>query len=97
MKFAFISRHKPTAEQIKMAEEESISITHIGDADAFEVTSGFIDEAGVFDGVIVVHPAAALRLASSFLIGVFKNGSRPAENGKPQFFAQSFHVFDLRD
>jgi len=94
--FAFISRHAPTAEQIALAAEKDINITHIGDADAFTISSGWIDEQGAFDGIIVVHPAAALRLASTFLIGVFENGCRPGPDSKPQFFASSFHIFDLR-
>ena len=63
-KFAFISRHEPTAEQIKLAQLNGIELTHIGDADAFTVSACFVDNAGSFDGVVVVHPAAALRLCS---------------------------------
>lgn len=96
-KFAFISRHEPTAEQQQLAANDGIELIHIGDADAFSVRAGFVDDAGAFDGVVVVHPAAALRLCSQFEVGVFENGSRPGENDKPQFFAKSFHLFDLRD
>ena len=95
--FAFISRHKPTDEQQRLAKEEDIELVHIGDADAFTVSAGFVDGAGAFEGVVVVHPAAALRLCSQFEVGIFENGSRPGENDKPQFFAKSFHIFDLRD
>ena len=97
MRFAFISRHTPTHEQISLAEQQGIELIHIGDADAFTVSSSFVDEAGAFDGVVVVHAAAALRLCSSFLVGVFKNGTRPGPDEKPQFFATELHVFDLRD
>lgn len=96
-KFAFISRHEPTDEQHKLAAKDGIELTHIGDTDAFSVGVEFVDEAGSFDGVVVVHPAAALRLCSQFEVGIFENGSRPGENDKPQFFAKSLHLFDLRD
>ena len=96
-KFAFVSRHEPTAEQHTIAAEQDIELTWIGDADAFSVSAAFLDAAGAFDGVVVVHPAAALRLCSQFEVGIFENGSRPGENDKPQFFAKSLHLFDLRD
>jgi hypothetical protein len=96
-KFAFISRHQPTPEQHELAAAQGITLVHIGDADAFTVSASFVDEAGAFDGVVVVHAAAALRLCGSFLVGVFKNGSRPGPDDKPQFFATELHVFDLRD
>lgn len=97
MKFAFISRHEPTAEQHALAAEQGVELTHIGDADAFTIGQGFVYDAGPFEGVVVVHPAAAMRLAAIFLVGVFENGSRPGPDEKPQFYAKAFHVFDMRD
>jgi len=102
MNFAFISRHSPTPEQMELAKEEGIELFAIGDADAFTVSPSFVVESGnkldvIFEGAVVVHPAAALRLAGSFLIGVFENGTRPGPEGKPAFFAKSFHLFDMRD
>jgi len=96
MKFAFISRHLPTDGQIAMAADQGIDLVHIGDADAFTVSPAFVDEHGAFDGVVVVHPAAALRLAPTFLVGVFENANRAPVGEKPQFEAVAFHVFDLR-
>lgn len=100
--FAFISRHAPTAEQHALANAEGIKLTHVGDFDAFSINPSIICEMGEkyncnFKGVIIVHPAAAMRLACAFLIGVFKNGTRAGPDDKPQFFAESFHVFDIRD
>ena len=100
--FAFVSRHAPTAEQAALAEAQGFALHHVGDADAFTVTNGFVHEAGVrldvvFEGVVVVHPAAALRLCSAFLVGVFENANRAAVGEPPRFEARSFHVFDLRD
>jgi hypothetical protein len=96
-RFAFISRHVPTAEQVKLAKQAGVELEHVGDTDAFSVSCGFVDDAGDFEGVVVVHPAAALRLAPHFVVGVFENGSRPGEDQKPQFYARSFHLYDLRD
>ena len=96
MKFAFISRHQPTPSQHELAAAQGITLVHIGDADAFTLDEGFVHNQGNFDGVIVVHPAAALRLARQFRIGVFENANRAPVGEKPQFEARSLQVFDLR-
>jgi hypothetical protein len=95
-KIAFISRHVPTADQLALAAEQDMELIHVGDADAFSVCPDFVTNHGVFDGVAVVHPAAAMRLASSFLVAVFENSNRAAEGEKPQFFAKALHVYDMR-
>jgi hypothetical protein len=91
--FAFISRHTPTSEQIKIAAEKGIELISIGDRDAFTVTPSDIENAGDFDGVVVVHPAAALSLISTFTIGVFENAIRPAEGDRPTFYAKALHLY----
>jgi len=96
--FAFISRHEPTTEQVAMAAEQGIALHHIGDCDAFAVTPDFVvDEITPmqFQGVVVVHPAAAMRLCSQFAIGVFENANRAAPGAPPQFFPKALHVYDL--
>lgn len=96
MKFAFISRHEITDRQRSMAAEQDVEIVPIGDADAFEVTPDLVKASGKFDGVVVVHPAAAMRLASEYKIGVFENRLR-VESGLPVVFEEkSFHIYDLR-
>ncbi len=70
--------------------------------DAFTIGPAFVDEAAlrldvVFEGVVVVHPAAALRFCSQFLVGVFENANRATEGEKPQFVAKALYVFDRRD
>lgn len=95
--FAFISRHSPTAGQIKMAAAQGIELVHVGDHDAFTLNAGFVHDKGAFEGVVVVHPAAALRLAPQFLVGVFENANRAPVGAPPQFEAINFHIFDLRD
>ena len=95
-KFAFISRHKPTKEQIDLATAQGIELISIGDLDAFKITPAMIYEEEPYEGVIVVHPAAALRLCSDFIIGIYENGNRPGPDGKPTFFAKDLHIFDLR-
>jgi hypothetical protein len=96
MKFAFISRHTPTPEQQALAADQGIELVSIGDADAFTVTPSFVYDAGPFEGVVVVHPAAAMRLCQEFVIGVFENANRAEPGQPPQFVAKALHVFDLR-
>lgn len=97
MKFAFLSRHTPTPEQIALALELGVELVEIGDADAFVVGPGFIYEAGNFEGVVVVHPAAAMRLCSEFVIGVFENANRAPVGENPQFTAKALHLYDFRE
>jgi hypothetical protein len=96
-RFAFLSRHTPTEVQIALAQEQDIEIIPVGDSDAFSVSLCWMDKEGDFDGVIVVHPAAAMRLCSSYLIGVFENASRAPVGEKPTFGAVALHIFDMRD
>jgi hypothetical protein len=97
MDFAFISRHQPTEKQHALASEQGHTLTYVGDADAFTVGAGFVHHHGPFEGVVVVHPAASLRLAPQFVVGVFENANRAPVGETPQFEAVSFHVYDLRD
>ena len=102
MNMAFISRHEPTAGQIALAAQQGFTLHHVGDADAFTISSSFVHEAAIrlnvsFEGVVVVHPAAAMRLCSEFLVGVFENANRAPAGEKPQFEAKALHVYDLRD
>lgn len=96
MKFAFISRHEPTAEQRAMAADCDIELVSIGDRDAFSVTPADIEQAGDFDGVVVVHPAAAMRLAGQYQIGVFENANRAAPGERPTFTAIALWLYDRR-
>lgn len=100
--WAFISRHEPTKEQFKLAYEKGIELSWVGDMDAFtvdpdDVKEHFPDEVWLnwedFDGVIVVHPAAALRLERHYKIGVFENANRAPEGERPQFYAKALHFF----
>ena len=97
MDFAFISRHQPTAGQHQMAEDLGHTLTHIGDRDAFKVSVGEILDDGPWEAVVVVHPAAALRLAPHFVVGVFENANRAPVGEPPRFDAIGFHIYDLRD
>lgn len=93
MDFAFISRHEALPSQHALAAEQGIVLHHVGDADAFTVTPEWVAEQGRFDGVVVVHPAAALRLANVYLVGVFQNANRAPVGEKPRFEAEALHVF----
>lgn len=93
VQFAFISRHAPTPEQHALAEAKNIKLVHIGDLDAFSVTPFMVDTRGDFIGVVVVHPAAALRLASNFEVGVFENAERAEPGDWPTFYAKALHIY----
>lgn len=99
MRFAFISRHVPTTGQLQLAADQGITLIQVGDRDAFTVNvPDLMDHPdGPFNGVVIVHPAAAMRLCSEFLIGVFENANRAPEGEKPSFEAVSFHIYDNRD
>ena len=94
-KFAFISRHMPTDEQINLAAKKDVELIHVGDRDAFSVGP---DSVGLgFDGVVVVHPAAALRLWHYYPVGVFENANRAPEGEPPKFEAAAFHIYHIYD
>ena len=65
--------------------------------DAFSVCAADVYEKGAYEGVVVVHPAAALRLAPSFLVAVFENGMRSEEGKPPSFYPVALHQYDLLD
>jgi hypothetical protein len=77
VKFAFVSHDAPTADQVRLAAEKGVELVHVGDRDPFTVDPReFFPYGGRwkqrFAGVVVVHPAAALRLApDGEMIGVF--------------------------
>jgi len=101
LNMAFISRHTPTQEQMTMAEEEGFILHHIGDVDAFRVEPEFVhlksDDKGIeFEAVAVVHPAAALRLFTHFIVGVFENANRSPVGELLKFEAIRLHIYDLR-
>jgi hypothetical protein len=94
-RFAFISRHVPTEDQIQLADQLRIELVHVGDEDAFsETAAGDKDEE--YEGVVVVNPAAALNYILKVPVGVFENAARPGVDGKPSFKAVSFRVWNLQ-
>jgi hypothetical protein len=94
-RFAFISRHIPTTAQVVLAQAQEIELVHVGDPDPFCINPTWVDERGKFEGVIVVHPAAAMNLCGFFLIGVFENSNRAPVGEKPTFEATALHVYDV--
>jgi len=99
---AFISRHEPTPRQHELAESKGFKLVHVGDADAFAVSVGFVDGAAVahdtpFTGAVVVHPAAAMRLAPHMVIGVFENANRSPVGEPPKFEAVELHLYSFVD
>lgn len=98
--FAFISRHQPTEKQRELAGKEGIELVHVGDCDAFTITREWVLEQRTeatpyFSGVIVVHPAAALRLCEDFVIGVFENANRAEVGQPPAFEPVALHLYNL--
>ena len=99
--FAFISRHQPTPAQVEMAADQGINLIHIGDTDAFTVDEDWVmDQPAVkgwvdtIHGVVVVHPAAAMRLCGDFQVGVFENANRAAPGEPQSFSAVALHVYE---
>lgn len=76
MRFAFVSQHALTQSQISIAEAMGHTIEAVGDRDAFAFPAQELLDAG-YDGVVVVHPAAALIAREAGLsVGVFNNIKR---------------------
>lgn len=89
-RFAFVSRHEPTAGQKMLAAKASIELVMVGDRDGFTLNS---DEFKEFKGVIVVHAQAAMRaLLSGLKVGVFNNVNRAPLGEKPRFETTSLVV-----
>jgi len=96
--FLMCSRHNITPEQYALALKAGITLHQGTDLDAFAANHDLIKQVcdqGVFEGVIVVHPALALKLSTAYRIGVFENANRAPEGAPPSFQAVGFEVFDL--
>lgn len=96
--FLMCSRHNITPEQHALALKAGITLHQGTDLDAFAANHDLIKavcDQGVFEGVIVVHPALALKLSTAYRIGVFENANRAPEGGAPSFQAVGLEVFDL--
>jgi len=95
--FAFVSRHQPTPEQFALSREKGIDLVPVGDLDAFTVeVHHILERLPEAEGVVVVHPAAAMRLSWYFLVGVFENANRAPEGAPPSFQAVALHLFNRR-
>ena len=97
MDFLFISRHEPTQQQHELAHRKGITLHWHGDADGFTVDPAWVDSKGDYQGVVVVHAAAALNLCSAFYVGVFENANRAPVGEKPQFETKKLHVYYLSE
>lgn len=98
--YIFVSRHTPTIEQSELAAEKGIKLIHVGDVDAFDRNASDVLVKLAFDhsadGAIVVHPALGFHAMSAGLeVGIFENGTRPSEGGKPAFFAKSLQIWSI--
>lgn len=91
-KFAFVTRHQPTPAQTIIAARAGIALIPVGDRDGF--TFDPTEFGGEYDGVIVVHPAAALRAsACGWAVGIWENANRAPEGAPPRFEAVSLHLY----
>lgn len=93
-RFAFVSRHVPTAAQTTMAAAQAVLLEQVGDRDAFAFPAAELLAAG-FSGVVVVHPAAALTaLLAGLAVGVFNNVNRAPLGSPPQFETTELRLFE---
>ena len=92
-RFLFVSRHEATPEQKELAHLQGIELIQGTDLDAFSIKLSDLSKLLVgFSGAVVVHPMLAMKVAMLTQVGIYENGSRPAEGGKPQFYAKSLVV-----
>ena len=93
-KFAFISRHVPTADQVAIAATIGIELVHVGDRDAFAFSVSDAEKLREeFVGVVCVHPLIAVNCVLANLnVGVFENINRAEVGAPPQFKASRLVV-----
>jgi hypothetical protein len=99
-KFAFVSRHVPTAGQIALAEKAGVELLHVGDRDGFNcaIPDSLGQMALGWDGVVCVHAAMAMRcLSSGLAVGIFNNVNRAPVGSPPAFETTALHVFAVCD
>ena len=96
--FLFCSRHVFTDAQAQLAEKAGITLHQGVDLDAFAPNHELIKavcKQGQFEGVVVVHPALALKLSTAYQVGIFENANRAAEGAPPSFQAVGLEIFDM--
>ena len=95
-KFAFISRHVPTPKQVQIAADKGITLVHVGDVDAFDMSPAKWPSLSGFSGAVVVHPLLALQLCGRFDIGIFNNVNRAPVGSPPQFDTTDLVIVDIK-
>jgi hypothetical protein len=88
-----MSRHDITEDQHRLASEQNVQLVKIDDLDAYSVFPEDVAEYGDFDGVVVVNPAAAMRLHGTYDIGVFRAENRAEPGSQPDYRAVLFQVY----
>lgn len=97
LKFAIFSRYAPSPEQIALAKAKGVDLVSINqEFNGFTVSPSDVGAYGQFDGVVVVHPAAAMQLCEDYLIGVFQNRNDSAPGERRTLTATHFYIFDRR-
>jgi hypothetical protein len=97
LKFAIFSKYAPTPEQINLAKAKGADLVSINrEFDGFKITPADVKPFGSFDGVVVVHPAAAMQLCEEYLIGIFQNRNDAGPGERRALTATSFRIWDQR-
>lgn len=97
LKFAIFSRYAPTPAQINLARAKDVELVSINsEYDGFSITPAQVAAHGTFDGVVVVHPAAAMQLCDQYLIGIFQNRNDAGPGERRALTATKFSYWDKR-
>ena len=96
----FISRHKPTGEQTKLATYHGFELIHVGDVDAFDAEAVLAliraNNPEKDAAICCVHPAVALTaIQGGVTIGLFENAQRVEEGKAPTFHAKALHMYEV--
>lgn len=92
---AFISRHEPTSDQHRLANEAGWNLVHVGDVDAFSDLGEFMHQLwdDGYRGVACVHPLIALSCFQfGYRVGVFRNENRAEIGQPPRFLATALII-----
>ena len=97
--YGYISNNPPTTEIERFLWERGIVPYYLGNQNAFVLDKTFVERNSVgveIDGVIVLHPAAALNLAENYKIACIEFTRSYSRNGGSDLIPKELHVWDLR-
>jgi hypothetical protein len=91
----FVSRHAPSAKQVKLAEMAGYRLVDAGDLDAFaEDMPAKLELMASYEecAIACVHPLIMAVACQLGKVGVFENANRAPEGEKPSFEAVSLRM-----